>query len=195
MKCGNTTAMSPLSIPSDSKGRDAHVALLRGINVGGKNKLPMRELAAIFAGAGCTDVRTYVQSGNVVFRSDAASGLGQRISAEIRGQFGIEVPVILRSGAEMRQVMAANPFLKGGVAEDQLHVYFLADAPTRAALARLDPDRSPGDTFVVAGREVYLHLPDGVARTKLTNVYFDRVLGTVSTMRNWRTCGMLAGMV
>jgi uncharacterized protein (DUF1697 family) len=171
-----------------------HLALLRGINVGGKNKLPMKELTAIFAAAGCSDVRTYVQSGNVVFTVENVAGLAGRVAAEIEQRLGLRVPVILRTAAAMRRVVESNPFLKAGVAAELLHVYFLeCEAPTKEVVKALDYARSPGDSFVVSGREIYLHLPHGVARTKLTNAYFDRQLGTVSTMRNWRTVVTLAG--
>ncbi len=175
-------------------GDGTYVALLRGINVGGKNKLPMRGLAAIFEAAGCRDVRTYIQSGNVVFRAEDVSGLAATVSAAIAAAFGIKVPVILRSAAEMAAAVAANPFFEAGVAEEMLHVYFLADLPLDEAVERLDLKQSPGDTFAVAGREIYLLLPDGTARTKLTNAYFDKALRTISTLRNWRTVKVLAVM-
>lgn len=167
----------------------AHVALLRGLNVGGKNRLPMRDLAAIFSGVGCTGVRTYIQSGNVLF--DAPSALGRRVprlvADEIARSFGFEVPVVTRTVAELGRVAAENPFVAAGVAERELHVAFLADEPTPAHLAALDPDRSPPDEIAAGGREIYLRCPGGVARTRLTNAYFDRTLATISTMRNWRT--------
>lgn len=166
-----------------------YVALLRGINVGGKNMLPMADLVAIFAAAGCRDVRTYIQSGNVVF---AASGsIAERIagvvSKEISAGLGLKVPVVLRSSDELRDVVARNPFLKKGVDPVPLHVAFLAEAPARSRIASLDPQRSPGDSFVVRGRDVYLHVPNGMARTKLTNAWLDSKLATTSTFRNWRT--------
>ena len=193
----STSRSLPVLSPTPLLG--SHVALLRGINVGGKNKLPMKELAGMFVRAGCSDVQTYIQSGNVVFRADPAivpiDSLPIRIEAAISQQFGLKVPVILWSAAEMQRALAANPFVKAGVAEELLHIYFLAEAGTRAAVQALDHERSPGDTFVVAGRKIYLHLPDGVAHTKLTNVYFDRQLGTVSTLRNWRTVVALTSLM
>ena len=175
-------------------GDEIYVALLRGINVGGNNKLPMRSLVAIFEAAGCREVRTYIQSGNIVFRTGNVGDLAIAVAAKIAVEFGIRVPVILRSAAEMAAAVAANPFVAVDLSEEMLHVYFLAHWPSAEAVAELDMDRSPGDTFVVVGREIYLHLPDGVARTKLTNAYFDKALGTVSTLRNWRTLRVLAAM-
>ena len=87
--------------------------------------------------------------------------------------------------------MRANPYVEAGAEMDRLHVVFLADAPDEGQVEGLDPDRSPPDEFVVRGREVYLHCPDGMARSKLTNAWFDSQLSTVSTMRNWKTVSKL----
>lgn len=166
-----------------------HVALLRGINVGGRNQLPMSELAALCTAAGCRDARTYIQSGNVLFTTDDATAaqLPSVIAAQIAERFGLRVPVVLRTIAHLGEVIQHNPHLAAGAAAEALHVYFLAEEPGAARVAALDPDRSPPDAFTVRGREIYLHLPNGMARTKLTNAYFDAKLATVSTARNWRT--------
>jgi len=173
-----------------------HVALLRAINVGGTKKLLMADLRAMFEAAGCTDVRTYIQSGNVVFRAEPA--LAERIPAliesEIAATKGFQVPVVTRTAAELDAVVAGNPFLVAGADPAQLHVGFLAEATSTKRIAELDPDRSPQDAFEVRGREVYLHFPNGTARSKLTVYYFDRVLGTTITIRNWRTVGKLREM-
>lgn len=149
----------------------------------------MKDLAALFTDAGCGNVSTYIQSGNVVFTADAkcAKGLAQEISKQIEKGFGIRVPVILRSAEELHHAAANNPFLKRGTDVSTLHVYFLADVPAAGSATALDPDRSPGDSFKVRGGEIYLHLPNGMARTKLSNAYFDSKLVTISTDRNWRT--------
>lgn len=166
-----------------------YVALLRGINVGGRNKLPMRDLVAIFVDSGCSEVTTYIQSGNVIFMApdDLAGRIPDVVSECIAERLGLRVPVVTRSAAEFEAVAAGNPYL--GIETDftKLHVAFLADRPTGAALAALDPDRSPGDAYEVRGGEIYLHLPNGAARSKLTTTYFDAKLGTTSTARNWRT--------
>jgi uncharacterized protein (DUF1697 family) len=165
------------------------VALLRGINVGGKNKLAMKDLVSMFEQAGCTDVLHFIQSGNVIFR--AAPGLSAKladlITKQIATQFGYRTPVILRTVEQLQDVVDFNPFVEAGGDEDNLYVMFLADTPDEAAVASLDPNRSSPDSFEVNGREIYLELLNGAARTKLTNDYFDRKLGTISTSRNWRT--------
>lgn len=168
---------------------DVNIALLRGINVGGKNRLPMKELAALFVEAGCEDVRTYIQSGNVVFRTGSAdvAEIASIISASILDRFGYRVPVIVRTAGELEEIAQGNPFVKAGAETDKLHVMFLAELPESAGVESLDPERSPGDEFAVLRREIYLHCPNGVARSKLTNSYFDSRLSTTSTTRNWRT--------
>ena len=168
---------------------ERYIALLRGINVGGRNKLPMSELSEMFSSAGCDAVKTYIQSGNVVFHAAAgvAEGLPQVVSRRIAKTFGYDLPVVLRSASEMAAVARGNPFLQRGEDEKALHVLFLADRPTASRVAALDARRSPPDEFQVRGREVFLFCPHGVADTRLTNAYFDSKLGTVSTGRNWRT--------
>jgi uncharacterized protein (DUF1697 family) len=168
---------------------DGRIALLRGINVGGKNLVPMKELAALFAAAGCSEVATYIQSGNVIFRAPAklAPKLPAQLTKAIEARFGCRVPVVVRTAGELRRVAEENPFLRERADPDALHVAFLADEPAAARVAALDPKRSPTDRYLVRGREIYLHCPDGLARTKLTNQYFDSQLATTSTVRNWRT--------
>jgi uncharacterized protein (DUF1697 family) len=173
-----------------------YVALLRGINVGGKNTLPMKELNAIFERAGCARVRSYIQSGNVVLDAEPklAEGLPAQVSAEIERRFRLRVPVVLRTAREMRAVATKNPLLAATASLDSLHVVFLAEDPGKSRAATLDPNRSPPDRFVVRGREVYLSCPNGVGKTKLTNAWLDAKLGTISTARNWKTVLKLVEM-
>ena len=176
-----------IQVSSDALG--AHVALLRGLNVGGKNKLPMLDLRAMFTLAGCEAVETYIQSGNVVFRAGAAlaTRIPGLIANAIEERFDFRVPVVLRTVDELREVVASNPFLDVLDDTKTLHVAFLADTPEDDRVAQLDPDRSPPDAFRVRGREIFLQCPSGLARTRLTNSYFDSKLATISTVRNWRT--------
>lgn len=180
----------------ETQASQAYIALLRGINLGGKNKLPMTDLIAIVSAAGCSDIQTYIQSGNVVFRAPAGleARLAGQITSEVAKRVGLSIPVVLRTAAELAETLDHNPFLKMGAPEETLHVMFLAEQPNPRAVAGLDPGRSPGDAFAVRGREIYLRLPNGVARSKLTNAYFDAKLSTTSTARNWRTVTKLHEM-
>ena len=173
-----------------------YVALLRGVNVGGKNKLPMADLRDIFTAAGWAAVQTYIQSGNVVFKAspDLAERAPEIVARAIRERLGYETAVVVRSSEELRQVAASNPFDTSGDPRF-LQVAFLEDAPSAETVSRLDPERSPPDAFAVRGRNVYLHYPNGVARSKLTNEYLAAQLRTASTMRNWRTVLTLREMI
>jgi uncharacterized protein (DUF1697 family) len=186
----------PPEADSRSPAAGAFVALLRGINVSGKNMLPMKDLVAIFERAGCADVAHYIQSGNVVFKARAslAPRLSALVGTEIERRFGLRVPVVIRTGKEMQAIARDNPFLASGADPESLHVMFLADKPGKKESSLLDPDRSPPDSFVLRGCEIYLSCPNGMARTKLTNSYFDSKLGTTSTCRNWRTVLKLVEM-
>jgi uncharacterized protein (DUF1697 family) len=170
-------------------GLSTHVALLRGVNVGGNNMLPMKDLAALFAKAGCSAVQTYIQSGNVIFRADAevAARIPEAIAKAIAARAKMRIPVVVRTAGELRRVVEKNPFLRRSVDIEKLHVVFLAGKPGAATVAALDPKRSPPDEFIVQGAEIYLHCPNGYGRTKLSNAYFDAKLATTSTVRNWRT--------
>jgi len=174
-----------------------HVALLRGINVGGKNRLLMKDLTAIFENVGCKDVRTYIQSGNVVF--DAKKSLVPKISKMVADSaeraHKVQVPILLRSVDAFAVLVKQNPFLKSGADPKTCHVAFLRDIPSKKLIDELDSNRSPGDAFEVVGSEIYLHCPNGMARTKLTTTYFDKKLATVTTVRNWNTILKLSAML
>ena len=128
-----------------------YVALLRGVNVGGKNGLPMPDLTAMFTLAGCEFVETYIQSGNVVFKTDSvlAARIPALIASGIKERFGYRVPMVVRTVEELRDVVKGNPFLSTGVDAKRLHVAFLTDVPESDDVAQLDPDHSPPDAFQV----------------------------------------------
>ena len=173
-----------------------HVALLRGINVGGKNRLRMTDLKSLFLRAGCVGVRTYIQSRNVVFQTaeSQVEQVSKYVRAELVRRLGREIPVVLRTGDDLARVVTDNPFLAATADSRSLHVGFLARIPGGHRVSELEHDRSPPDEFAVRGREIYLRVPNGVAITKLTSAYFDRILGLPSTFRNWRTVRKLAEM-
>jgi uncharacterized protein (DUF1697 family) len=173
----------------------AYVALLRGVNVGGAHSLPMAALRALFEKAGARRVETLIQSGNVVFEASQGEAVARKVHAAILRDFGFEAPIVLRGAAEWDALIASNPFLARGVDPKTLHASCLSASPEAARIARLDPARSKPDAFEVIGATIYLHLPNGVARSKLTNAWFDATLGVTSTMRNWPTVLRLAELL
>jgi uncharacterized protein (DUF1697 family) len=184
------------SVAGGGSEHEVCIALLRGVNVGGRNKLPMKRLVAIVEAVGGGSAVTYIQSGNVVFEAarDRQAELPGAIMAAIAEEENITTPVLLRTLAQLRRVVAGNPYLERGCDPAELHVAFLAELPAAERVATLDPERSPPDEFCVRGCEIYLRCPDGMARTKLTNAFFDSRLGTTSTVRNWRTTQKLLAL-
>lgn len=173
-----------------------HVAFLRGLNVGGRNRIAMADLGAVFKASGARSVQTYIQSGNVMFQAQNRDleGVLTAVEDRLAARLGSRIPVTLRPGSRLRAIAAEHPFQSLATAPRQLHVGFLRERPSPALVAQLDPDRSPPDRMLVREREIYLLLPNGAARTKLSNAYFDSVLGIPSTFRNWRTVRALARM-
>ena len=162
------------------------VALLRAINVGGTGKLAMKDLVALCEDAGFQSVRTYIQSGNVVFQSRLAeSGVKARLERALAAKVGKPVGVLLRSGPELESVLKRNPFAKAPA--NRVLVLFLNEAPARNALAGLV---IPGREEVkLDGREIFVHYPDGMGRSRL------RIpLAATSTGRNMNTVAKLAAM-
>ena len=164
-----------------------HAALLRAVNVGG-NPLRMPDLARLVEQLGGRNVSTYLQSGNVVY--EGAAKLGTRLEQALRDELGVESVVLVRSGRQLADIVAGKPFAAEGKV---VSVTFLRDAASPAALSAIDAS-AYDDEFVVAGREVYLHTPNGYGRSKLLNQFWERKLGTVATTRNWNTVVALARM-
>ena len=165
-----------------------YIALLRGINVGGNRKIHMADLRVTFAEAGCAEVASYIQSGNLVFAHPADADLAERLERAIEAATGFDVPVILRTAEAWEGVIDANPY--PGVDPTKLHVAFLAEPPAPAVVAGFDSTRFAPEEFAVVGREVYLHLPDGMGRAKLPPAL--PLIRGVGTARNWRTVLKLA---
>lgn len=169
--------------------RNRHVALLRGINVGGKHRMPMATLRELFVAAGASEVETYIQSGNVVYTasSSLAKTLPKQVGAAIVETFGFDAPIVSRTATDLREVAQAHPFADRVPEEKLLMVAFLDRTPAADKIAALDPNRSPGDLLEVRGQHVYLGFPNGSGRSKLDANWLDRSLGAVGTWRNWRT--------
>lgn len=171
----------------------AQVAFLRGINVGGHNRIGMQRLRELLSGAGYQDVRTHLQSGNAVFR---VPGTSERTRADLEGriarELGLDVPVLVRERDELADVLAADPLRQVVTDPAKSLVAFLSRRPDPEAVAALDPAEFAPDEFRVRGREIYLWCPNGVRRTKLTNAFLERRLGVSATVRNWSTVAKMA---
>jgi uncharacterized protein (DUF1697 family) len=169
--------------------------MLRGINVGGHAKVSMTEVRATFVDMGYGDVRTYIQSGNVVFgASGSAAKLQSAIEQGLEDRFGLTIKVVLRTRAQLDAVIEHNPLAGGGRDTAKLHVTFLASTPASSRTSGLDTRGFLPDEFSVKGREVYVHCPNGYGRTKLNNSFFERALGVTATTRTLRTVTTLADM-
>lgn len=164
------------------------IALFRGINVGGRNLLPMRELVAQLESLGLQDVSTYIQSGNVVFRSEESdsSSLSERIQAAIAASHGFAPHVLLLSLNELEEAAASNPFPEAEVDPRTLHLFFLASEPTDPDTESLEASRADDERYGLIGSTFYLHAPSGIGRSKLAQ-RVERSLGVAATGRNWRT--------
>ncbi len=171
----------------------SYVALLRGINVGGRAKLSMADVRAAFVDMGFDDVSTYIQSGNVLFRSSSSPAtLPLAIEQALAGAFDLAVKALLRTSAQLAKVVERNPLAAGGRDPAKLHVTFLAAKPPPARVAAIDTEAFLPDELRVREREVFLHCPTGYGRSKLNNTFFERRLGVLSTTRNWNTVTTLA---
>lgn len=171
-----------------------HIALFRSLNVGGNNIIKMSALTALFTQCGAKNARTYIQSGNVLFESARPLNVLRDVSKALKDDHRIDVPVALRSADALRASLERNPFKQ---AESKLVlILFLVEALSEEAHARVDLQRSPPDVIHVPteGREVYLHCPSGIGKTKFTNAYLDKALGTPSTGRNINTVEALLAL-
>jgi len=159
------------------------VALLRAINVGKHNRIEMEDLRKVFEGLGCREVSTYIASGNVIFSAPESvrRTLARRVQAALEEQHGVRSPVILRQASELVAAVEASPFTRHD--PKKVHMVFLADEPCGA----VDPAPYAPDELHLKGRELHLHTPRGLGKSKLDNKRLDRALGTVTTTRGLRT--------
>ncbi len=173
----------------------ARVVLLRGINVGPNNRVAMPALREALTDAGFTDVRTYVQSGNVVLSSSAsAKQLGAKCEQLIKDTFGFDVEVVVRTREELAEVVERNPLGELANNPKRYQVSFLSAKPKADVLRKLEELKAPSEEFVAIGKEFYVWHPEGVARSKLWNAIAGKGLGVTATSRNWTTVMTLLEM-
>ena len=173
------------------------VSLLRGVNVGGHHKVKMEILRALYASLGLNDPRTYVQSGNVVFRTAAQDleALARKIERAIESTFSFHSDVVLRTAPELRAVVETNPFAgRNDVHPAKLSVFFLGACPGPEAWDKVWAIPTGPEELRSARRELYVYFPDGMGRSKLPVTAIERALNTTSTARNWNTVTKLLSM-
>ena len=175
---------------------NTYIALFRGINIGGNHRLPMKDLKLILETNGCVDVRTYIQSGNVIFcsaMSDTA-GLARRLGAAVSKGHGFEPRVLVLTRAELKNAVAGNPFPKASDDPKSLHLFFLAGSPKQPDLRACEALKTNSERFELKGNVFYLHTPDGFGTSKLAG-RAERLLRVEATARNWRTVTTLLEMI
>ncbi|HEY1366019.1 MAG TPA: DUF1697 domain-containing protein [Gaiellaceae bacterium] len=165
-----------------------HVVLLRGINLGSRNRVAMPALRAALEEAGFDDVQTYVQSGNIVLAGKAsAKEVGRTVERLIADEFGLDVAGVVRTRSALARVVERNPLADVASDPKRYQVSFLDGKPTAAVLRKLEEAAAPEERFVHAGSEIYAWHPDGVARSKLWTLLAGSSLGVTATARNWTT--------
>jgi uncharacterized protein (DUF1697 family) len=162
-----------------------HIVLLRGINLGSRNRVAMPRLRDALEAAGFSEVRTYLQSGNVVLSSSAKPA--DAVRRVIAKEFGLEIAVVTRTRAELAKVVAHNPLAKVARDAKRYQVSFCDAKPSRAVVRLIDDAVAPGERVVVHGREIYAWHPDTIARSKLWALLAGQKLGVTATARNWTT--------
>lgn len=175
-----------------------YIALLRGINVGGKNMIKMIDLKRVFETMRLCEVQTYIQSGNVLFKANEdEESLRKKIESEIEAAFGFSATVVLRTAEELQRIISHCPFSKEEVAEaeassevESLYVALLTQAPSQEKLQHLDRYRSESDEYRIEGREVFLLFRHSIRNSKLANNL--KQLDVPATVRNWKTMTKLA---
>jgi uncharacterized protein (DUF1697 family) len=172
-----------------------YIALFRGINVGGKHSLPMKELASLFETWGAENVKTYIQSGNVVFHiaPKRVSSLTGQLKSEILERYGFNPNIVVIDRAEIESVIANNPFPEAEADPSSLHVGFLASEPVNPNLEKLESLKKSSERYCLLGKSFYLYAPEGVGRSKLA-ASSEKLLGTPMTDRNWKTVCKLREM-
>ncbi|RZU73696.1 uncharacterized protein (DUF1697 family) [Micromonospora kangleipakensis] len=170
-------------------GVSRYVALLRGVNVG-TTRIAMADLRRLVADLGHEEVKTYLQSGNVVFTSRTAetAKVARGLERALADELGLDVPVLVRTGAELTAVTAGSPYADRQDDPTRLLVAFLSAPPAKTRVRALTVPAGENVEYTVAGREIHLHFPDGgYGRSKFTNAYLEKQLGVVATTRNWKS--------
>lgn len=171
-----------------------YLTLLCGINVSGQKKITMNELKRLFESLNYENIKTYIQSGNVVFSQDEIKEEEhvRLVEKKIAEKYGFEVTALLRSYPELVEIVECNPFInQRGISMDKLHVTFLAATPQPDYHDKIKDFVYDSDQFILSGKEIYVYCPDGYGKTKLNNAFFEKKLHVKATTRNWKTINEL----
>jgi uncharacterized protein (DUF1697 family) len=173
-----------------------YISMLRGINVSGQKLIKMPDLKKLYEDIGFRGVATYIQSGNVIFNTGeglSSKDLAIKIEKAILITFGFDVPVIIRTMDEMKEIISANPFQNDeGIVAEKIYITFLEDVPDEEKAMKINPFDFRPDRFIIKGKEIYLSCSSGYGTTKLSNTFFENRLKVRATTRNWNTLNKLA---
>jgi uncharacterized protein (DUF1697 family) len=168
-----------------------YISLLRGINVGGQNKISMEDLRKIYESLGLKSVKTYIQSGNVIFQysNTSTTKLANKIESKIKQYFKLDVAVLILTKNEFHMVIENNPFHN----EDQnkIHTTFISSCPTDIPIDDMNKIKDRSELFSIIDKQIYLFCPNGYGKSKLSNMFFERKLKVIATTRNWKTVSAL----
>ncbi len=164
------------------------ISLLRGINVSGQKKIKMADLKKLYESINLSDVETYIQSGNVIFKSNDidAKEISTKIENEIKKQYGFDVKILIKTPSELKNIIKNNPFN-----EEKVYVTFLFNNPEIISAAEINKDLKESEKYKIHNDVIYLFCPDGYGRTKLSNNYFEQKLNVSATTRKWKTINKL----
>jgi uncharacterized protein (DUF1697 family) len=169
-----------------------YISFLRGVNVGGR-KIRMDDLRELYISLGLKDVSSYIQSGNIIFNHPRNEDLVSLLENKIMDTFGFEVSIIIRKRSEMEKIVEENPFLEEDVSK--LHITFLKESPQELPKEYIDQIKDNSEKYSIKGKEIYLFLPNGYGRTKLSNNFFEKKLKVTATTRNFKTTRKLLDMM
>jgi uncharacterized protein (DUF1697 family) len=171
-----------------------YISILRGINVSGQKVIKMDVLKVLYEDLNFKNVKTYIQSGNIVFQytSTAHTELEQLISRKINQQFGFDVSVMVMNIEKLTRIISNNPFIKDETKDiSHLHVTFLSSVIEKVDKEIINQYKSAGEEFLISDDVIYLYCPNGYGKTKLSNTFFEKKLKVGATTRNWKTTNEL----
>lgn len=170
-----------------------YISMLRGINVSGQKSIKMEKLKELYESLKFNDIKTYIQSGNVMFEckdSDYKS-LEKKIENKIKEKIGFDVVIFIRTRNELKKVIENNPFKE----DERIYVTFLSSVPSKIPIDEINKAKGKSEKYFISSREIYFSCPNGYGKTKLSNNFFENKLKVTATTRNWNTVKVLSGII